>query len=198
MVRMNIAEVAEQIKNHKVEVRPINDLMPYVRNSRTHEEWQINQIAASIKEFGFTNPVLIDEQGTIIAGHARVLASMKLNLEEVPCVVLSHLTEAQQRALVMVDNRLGDTSSWDKEMLQLELSDLAIQHPEIELSLMGFSPTEVEELSLSTFVPDLPDDDQQIDDGGEEKFVLRIEFDTDDERQAVFEELKDRGLRVKV
>ena len=106
-------------QNHadKIEQLPIDDLIPYIRNSRTHSDAQVGQIAASIKEFGFTNPVLIDKDGGIIAGHGRVLAARKLKMDEVPCIRLSHLTEVQARALVIADTSLrsmrhGMTTCW--------------------------------------------------------------------------------------
>lgn len=100
------------------------DLIPYARNARTHSEQQVSQIAGSIQEFGFCNPVLIDAENGIIAGHGRVLAAQKLKLEAVPCIRLSHLTDAQKRAYVLADNRIALSSGWDQEMLANELSDL--------------------------------------------------------------------------
>lgn len=108
----------------KIEQWAIDKLIPYARNSRTHSDAQVAQIAASIKEFGFTNPVLIDGEGGIIAGHGRVIAARKLGLSEVPCIRLEHLTEAQKRAYVIADNRLALNSGWDTEMLKVEFADL--------------------------------------------------------------------------
>lgn len=102
----------------------INDLIPYASNSRTHSEEQVTQIASSIKEFGFTNPIIIDEQGGIIAGHGRVMAAKKLELKEVPCVVVSGWTEAQKKAYVIADNKLALNAGWDVEALKLELQEL--------------------------------------------------------------------------
>src|SRR6202035_6176537 len=98
-------------------------LIPYARNARTHSDQQVAQIAASIREFGFTNPVLIDEEG-IIAGAGRVLAAHLLGLDEVPCIVLAHLTPTQRRAYVLVDNKLALNAGWDLEMLSLEIGEL--------------------------------------------------------------------------
>lgn len=115
---------------------PISDLIPYSRNSRTHSDAQVAQIAASIKEFGFTNPILLDGDNGIIAGHGRVLAARKLGLEQVPCIELAHLTDAQKRAYILADNQLAANAGWDMEMLKIELSDLdAI---DFDLSLIGF------------------------------------------------------------
>jgi hypothetical protein len=110
-----------------IEYVAMDRLTPYARNSRTHSEDQVRQIAASIREFGFTNPVLIDGEGTIIAGHGRVLAASHLQMKEVPCIKLDYLTEAQRRAYVIADNRIAEIGSgWDLEMLKLEVDDLGI------------------------------------------------------------------------
>lgn len=120
----------------QIEMMSVADLVPYARNSRTHDDAQVAQIAASIREFGFTNPVLIDAQGGIIAGHGRVLAARKLKLEQVPCIMLDHLTDTQRRAYVIADNKLALNSSWNSELLQLELADL--HAAEFNMDLLGF------------------------------------------------------------
>ena len=124
------------MKSQTIEAIPINDLVPYARNSRTHSDAQVAQIAASIKEFGFTNPVLIDADGGIIAGHGRVLAARVLKLDSVPCIRLSHLTETQKRAYVIADNKLALNAGWDSEMLRLELGEL--NSDEFNMDLLGF------------------------------------------------------------
>ena len=116
-------------------------LIPYARNSRTHSDEQVAQIMASIREFGFCNPVLIDAEGTIIAGHGRVMAATRMKLETVPCLRLSHLTEAQRRAYVIADNRIALSSSWDSELLSNELSDLHAD--EFDMALLGFDADEL-------------------------------------------------------
>ena len=121
----------------KISQHKVDELIPYARNSRTHSDAQVAQIAASIKEFGFTNPVLIDETGSIIAGHGRVLASRKLNLVSVPCIQLSHLTEAQKKAYIIADNKLALNAGWDDEMLAVELTDL--KNMGFNLDLTGFT-----------------------------------------------------------
>jgi len=128
----------------KIENIAIESLIPYARNSRTHSEEQVAQVAASIKEFGFTNPVLIDEQGGIIAGHGRTMAARKLGLAEVPCIRLSHLTEAQKRAYVIADNKLALNAGWDETMLALEFKDL--QDMGFDLELTGFGLGDIDEL----------------------------------------------------
>ena len=108
----------------KIQYRPIEGLIPYARNSRTHSDEQVGQIAGSIKEFGFTNPVLIAEDGGIIAGHGRVMAASRLKLAEVPTITLDGLTPAQKRAYIIADNRLPLNAGWDFEMLAVELDEL--------------------------------------------------------------------------
>lgn len=129
---------------NEIEHLAVEDLVPYIRNSRTHSDAQVLQIASSIKEFGFTNPVLIDKDGGIIAGHGRVMAARKLKLEEVPCIRLSHLTETQARALVIADNKLALNAGWDDNMLAIELKDLEDQG--YDLSITGFSEKELKSL----------------------------------------------------
>jgi ParB-like chromosome segregation protein Spo0J len=126
----------------KIEHWPIDKLIPYARNARTHSDAQVAQIAASICEFGFTNPVLVGSDGVIIAGHGRVLAARKLGLETVPVVVLDHLTPTQRRALVIADNKLALNAGWDEELLALELSEL--QGLGFDLDLTGFSIDEIQ------------------------------------------------------
>ncbi len=123
---------------------PVERLIPYARNSRTHSEEQVAQIAASIAEFGWTNPILAGSDGIVIAGHARLLAARKLRMTEVPVILLDHLTEAQRRALVIADNQLALNSGWDEEMLRVELASL--QEDGFDLGVVGFSDEELEEL----------------------------------------------------
>ena len=127
-----------------IETIAVDLLIPYARNSRTHSDEQVAQIAASIREFGFTNPVLIDGQDGIIAGHGRVLGARKLGMSDVPCIRLAHLSEAQKRAYVIADNKLALNAGWDEKMLALELQDL--QGMDFDLSLTGFLGNEIDEL----------------------------------------------------
>lgn len=119
-------------------------LVPYARNSRTHSPEQVQQVANSIKEFGFTNPVLIDANNGIIAGHGRVMAAQSLGLEQVPCIRLAYLTDAQKRAYIITDNQLALNSGWDEAMLKAELHDL--QAIEFDMSLMGFDVEFLEDM----------------------------------------------------
>ena len=148
----------------EIEMRSTKDLIPYVRNTRTHSEEQVGQIAASIKEFGFTNPVLVDQDNMIIAGHGRVMAANKLDLKEVPTIRLDYLTEAQKRAYVIADNRLALNADWDYEMLKVELKEL--DDLEFDVNLLGFEDKEIDDLLAEPTeglvdedeVPDLPDE----------------------------------------
>lgn len=127
----------------QVEYRRTESLIPYARNARTHSEAQIAQIAASIREFGFTNPVLVDGRWGIIAGHGRVMAARKLDMEEVPVIELAHLSEAQKRAYILADNKLALNAGWDEELLAIEIADL--DNMDFDLSLTGFDAAEIED-----------------------------------------------------
>ena len=133
----------------------VDTLIPYARNSRTHSESQVDKIAASIKEFGFLNPVILDGDNGIIAGHGRILAAKKLGMDEVPTVEASHLTDAQRRAYVIADNRLALDAGWDEEMLRVEFEEL--QYMGLDLSLTGFNPDQIDDISVE--IEDLPEDD---------------------------------------
>jgi len=138
----------------KIENLNVGDLVPFARNSRTHSEEQVVQIVASIREFGFTNPVLIDGDGGIIAGHGRVLAARKMGLATVPCLRLAHLSEAQKRAYIIADNKLALNAGWDDEMLALEISDLKAL--DYDLTLTGFDGDEIAELLREVDTVDMP------------------------------------------
>lgn len=118
------------------EIRPIDDLIPYARNSRLHSDKQIEKIANSIKEFGFINPVITDGQNGIIAGHGRVMAAKKVGFKELPCIEAAHLTDTQRRAYVLADNRIAEGSSWDHEMVFKELT--ALQEMDFDLAITDF------------------------------------------------------------
>lgn len=140
----------------------VADLIPYARNSRTHSDAQVTKIAASIKEFGFLNPVIVDGQNGIIAGHGRVMAAKKLGLEEVPVIEASHLTEAQRRAYVIADNRLALDAGWDEEMLRVEFAEL--EELGFDLELTGFSVDEMANIfDEPEFQPGSEDDQGQLD-----------------------------------
>jgi DNA modification methylase len=140
-----------------IQKMPIEALIPYARNSRTHSDAQVAQIAASIKEWGFTTPVLIDESGQIIAGHGRVMAARKLGLSEVPVLIATGWTDAQKRAYVIADNKLALNAGWDQELLGLEIADL--EQLGFDLGLTGFSDEELDALKPVEIAPGLTDED---------------------------------------
>ena len=121
--------------------RKVDDLIPYARNSRTHSDAQVAQIAASVREFGWTNPVLGDGENGIIAWHGRVLAARKLGMEEVPCIELAGLTDTQRRAYIIADNKLALNGGWDDELLALELGEL--HAADFDMALLGFDASEL-------------------------------------------------------
>lgn len=135
----------------------ISALIPYANNTRTHSEEQVAQIAASIKEFGFTNPILIDGENGIIAGHGRVLAARKLGIDLVPCIRLDHLSDTQKRAYIIADNKLALNAGWDDELLSLELGALAEE--DFDLSLTGFSTEEIAALVVPETIEGMTDED---------------------------------------
>lgn len=145
-----------------VEQISVADLIPFAKNSRTHSDSQVAQIAGSIREFGFTNPILIDEKNGIIAGHGRLLAARKLNFEDVPCIRLEGLTEAQKRAYVIADNKIALNAGWDEKLLALELKELGDLG--FDTDKTGFTSEEIAQLSLD-----------DISEGTEEPYTRKIE-----------------------
>ena len=134
-----------------VEQIAVADLIPFAKNSRTHSDSQVAQIAGSIREFGFTNPILIDEQNGVIAGHGRLLAARKLNLDDVPCIRLEGLTDAQKRAYVIADNKIALNAGWDEKLLALELKELGDLG--FATDSTGFTSDEIAALSMDDIVP---------------------------------------------
>ena len=141
----------------KITQKKVTELIPYVNNSRTHSDEQVAQIAASIKEFGWTNPILIDGTNGIIAGHGRLLAARKLGHKEVPTIELSELTETQKKAYIIADNRLALNAGWDNEMLTIELNDLLADG--FALEMLGFDPKELDALLEPEVIEGLTDED---------------------------------------
>src|SRR6267154_301911 len=149
----------------RIEHWPLEKVVPYARNPRTHSDAQVAQIAASIAAFGFNNPILVDSKAGIIAGHGRLLAARKLGLEEVPVIVLDHLTDAQKRGYIIADNQLALNTGWDEELLRLELA--ALQDEDFNVGLIGFEDEELarllaaqdaaEGLTDEDTVPELPE-----------------------------------------
>lgn len=181
---------------HKIVHMPIGELRMYSRNARTHSGEQVKRIAESIQEFGFLNPILLDSATKeIIAGHGRLLAARELGLETVPVVVYSHLTAAQKKAYTLADNKLALDAGWDEELLKLELEELKLE--DFDLNILGFTEDFFNDYSENqiSFEPKFKDDKGT--ETREEKLRLTIDFDTDDDRQELFDELKSRGYRVK-
>ena len=167
----------------KIEYVATDDLIPYINNSRTHSESQIKQIAASIREFGFTNPILIDEGGSVIAGHGRLVAAELLDLDEVPTITLEGLTEAQRKAYVIADNKLALNSGWDDELLKIEIETL--KNLDFDTDLLGWDI-----LPQITEAPDysMLDDEDVSEVMGEMtdnvKKAIQIEFELSDYEEA--------------
>ena len=141
----------------KIVQTPVDQLIPYVNNSRKHSDEQVAQIAASIKEFGWTNPILVDGEKGIIAGHGRLMAARKLGMEEVPVIELSHLSDIQRKALIIADNKLALNADWDNELLTIELNELLADG--FALEVLGFNPDELSALLEPEVVEGLTDED---------------------------------------
>lgn len=171
-------------------VKQTNELIPYANNARTHSDDQISKIAASIKEFGFTAPILIDSKNGVIAGHGRLLAAKKLKLDEIPTISLDHLTERQRKAYILADNRLALDASWDNEFLKIELEELKAL--DFDMSLTGFGELELEELSDIEVKLDLESH------AHEEKYLLTVECVSEKEQDKLNKELQGRGYKSKV
>jgi len=167
----------------EINYRKSGDLIPYINNSRTHSEQQVQQVASSIKEFGFTNPILIDEDSGIIAGHGRLLAAQKLGLDEVPTITLEGLTEAQRKAYVIADNKLGLNSSWNDDLLKIELENLA--DSDFDLNLLGWDVLPEFEDEVSYSILDEEDVEGELSDmtNGVRR-AIQIEFDLHDYEEA--------------
>ena len=171
---------------HKV--LAVADLIPYALNSRTHSDEQVAQLAASIREFGFTNPVLVDEQNNLIAGHGRLLAARKLKLEQVPAVVVTGLDDRRRRALVIADNKLALNSGWDMDTLMVEMQDLGSDFG----ALMGFSEKEL----LDMFKVDEDKLPNQQDLGA--VFEVAVECNDETQQETVFNLLTQQGYKCRI
>ena len=175
----------------KIERVPIDALIPYARNAKKHRAEQIAAIAASIKEFGFNNPVLIAADNSIIAGHGRVMAAQKLGLKEVPCIRIEHLTDAQRRAYILADNRLGEIGGgWDVEMLNLEIEELGDA-----LDGFGFSPEDLKSMGVELEEAEKTKDDEIA--------IVSIceviaECKDENEQAEIYKLLTDKGVKCRV
>ena len=182
------------MKTHPVIVsRKVEDLIPYARNSRTHSDAQVAQIAASVREFGWTNPVLVDGENGIIAGHGRVLAARKLGMDEVPCIELAGLSDTQRRAYIIADNKLALNAGWDDELLAIELGEL--NAADFDMALIGF---DAGELSVAMGLDEELDAEKNpeiVDDG---RFSLLVEYDSEKQLADAFENAQAQGLKCKI
>jgi len=152
-------DFAPKMADH-IELKKVDELIPYGKNARLHSEAQVAQIAASIIEFGFTNPVLIDGEKGIIAGHGRLMAAKKLGLKEVPVVVLDHLSETQKKAYIIADNKLAENAGWDEEILASELADL--KNEDFNLDLIGFEDQELEKIFANLYEKENEQETEEI------------------------------------
>ena len=178
------------MNKHIQVTRKVIDLIPYVNNSRTHSEEQINQVASSIKEFGFTNPILIDDDNGVIAGHGRLLASKKLNLDEVPCIILNGLTEAQKKAYVIADNQIALNSGWDFDTLKLELE--SIDELGLDMTITGFDLDDLAKMfdELEEVVP--------VEQQYSQSFSIIIDCEDEDQQEKIFNKLDTEGYKCRV
>lgn len=185
----------QTMKNLSINYIGLDKLIPYVNNSRTHDDAQIAQIASSIKEFGFTNPVLVDDEGGIIAGHGRVMAARKLNLKDVPTITLTDLTDIQKRAYIIADNKLALNAGWDNELLMIELN--ALSDADYDLDLTGFSQEELSNLDDLNKSED-KDEKQPKDVNYEASFSIIVECINELEQETIFNELNSKGYKCRV
>ena len=176
----------------KVERRKISSIVPYARNSRTHSDEQVAQIASSIKEWGFTNPILVDIDGEIIAGHGRLLAAQKLGLDEVPCITAVGWSEAQKKAYVIADNKLALNAGWDESLLKVEFKELGDFNFDLELT--GFSLDELADLFDDQQKEDeLPDQEDY-----NETFEVAVECDGEEEQEKIYNQLTGDGYKCRI
>ena len=194
----SVEQALNKIVNSPEQIRyvPVSQLKPYENNPRVHNEIQIQRLVNSLKEFGFTNPLLIDDLGNVIAGHGRLMAAEKIGLESVPTITLAHLTDEQRKAYVIADNQLAMNSSWDDDLLQTELK--ALDDAGFDLSLLGWGddlPTFAEETDYSA-LDDLDDGNDDWADGV--KKAIQIEFRAEDyeEAKALVAEARKNGVYI--
>jgi len=166
----------------------IADLIPYANNSRKHSDKQIKQVASSIKEFGFLNPIIIDKDNGIIAGHCRVMACEKLGIKEVPCISAEHLTEAQKKAYIIADNQLALGSEWDMELLKVEFEGL--KELDFDVDLLGFDD--------DFFKLDEIDNSNVKDCDYVEKYQIIVECADEAEQESLYNEFVERNLKCQV
>tara|TARA_R110000823_G_scaffold164574_4_gene296889 strand:- start:519 stop:1061 length:543 start_codon:yes stop_codon:yes gene_type:complete len=173
-----------------IKYKETKEIIPYINNSRTHSETQIQQVAASIKEFGFTNPILIDQDNGIIAGHGRLQAAQLLGLNEVPTIKLEGLTESQKKAYVIADNKLALNAGWDFELLKIEIEEMS----DFDLSLLGFDDQELANIidGLNEEPPDLKEESYS------QVFNIVVNCHDEGHQERVYNELQAKGYECQV
>jgi hypothetical protein len=164
----------------EIKYKKVSELIPYINNTRTHDDNQVQQIASSIKEFGFTNPILIDELGGIIAGHGRLMGAKLLKLEEVPTIELTGLSEAQKKAYIIADNKIALNAGWDEDLLRLEL--IALDEMGFNYSDLGLDfDFDIDELNDEEFEPNIKVGDREP--------IRNMTFTVSDEQHELIEEV---------
>jgi ParB-like chromosome segregation protein Spo0J len=174
----------------KIQEMEIEKLIPYARNSRTHSDEQVAQLAASIREFGWTNPILIDGENGIIAGHGRLAAARKLGLKKIPVIELSHLSPTQKKALIIADNKLALNAGWDNDLLALEFEELELEG--FDLQLLGFDKIELGKLF------DNEEDKPLKEESYNEVFNVIVECKDEGEQEKIFNRLDSEGYKCRV
>ena len=169
--------------------KPTQDLVAYFNNSRTHSDAQIDQIVESIKQFGWTNPILLDGKNGVIAGHGRLLAAIKMDTEQVPTIDLTHLSDVQKRAYIIADNKLALNAGWDEVALANEIKDLE----DFDLSLLGFSEDDIDRY----LGENADDDDAGKDHDFAESYEIILECASEYEQRQILEEFTQRGIKCK-
>jgi len=175
----------------QVQQLKVEDLIPYVNNSRKHSDEQVAQIAASIKEFGWTNPILIDGEKGIIAGHGRLMAARKLEMSEVPVIELNHLTPTQKKALIIADNKLALNADWEQELLKIEIQ--ALSDDDFDITLLGF-----DEIELGKMFDEMDEEDDIKSQNYNEVFNIIVECEDEAEQEKIFNRLNTEGYKCRV
>lgn len=195
---MTTTEQNSPVLPNTIEHIATDALVPYARNSRTHSPEQVAQLGRSMREFGFTNPVLIDEHNTLIAGHGRVMAAQSIGLAVVPAIRLTHLSDAQRRAYVIADNKLAEQAGWDMATLAREVEDL--QALDFDVDLLGFGGDELAALLGADGAPQQPGEAPAQSPGitYQEKYAVLVYCKNEAEQQTIFEQLSAAGMACKV
>jgi len=178
-------------KQMQIQQLKVEDLIPYVNNSRKHSDEQVAQIAASIKEFGWTNPILIDGEKGIIAGHGRLMAARKLEMSEVPVIELNHLTHTQKKALIIADNKLALNADWEQELLKIEIQ--ALSDDDFDITLLGF-----DEIELGKMFDEMNEEDNIKSQNYNEVFNIIVECEDEAEQEKIFNRLNTEGYKCRV